>query len=297
MALWSRLRGKDWRRRKPLVAVVRLSGAIGISRAFRSGLTLASQAETLERAFTLKGVKAVALQINSPGGSAVQSHLLFRRIRALAEETSLPVYAFAEDVAASGGYMLALAADEIYADESSIIGSIGVLAAGFGFPKLLEKIGVERRVYTAGEHKMALDPFQPEKPEDVAHLKALQKDIHETFIGLVKQRRGEKIAEADTDLFSGAYWTGRRAEALGLIDGITDLRSKMRALYGDDVRLKLIAPRKGLFRRQMGVFHGAGAQTDLAAETFLRGGLLPPDFAWQLLEAAEERALWGRYGL
>ena len=176
----------------------------------------------------MRGAKAVAIQINSPGGSAVQSMLIYKRIRALAEEKGLKVYVFAEDVAASGGYLLALAGDEIYADPSSIIGSIGVITAGFGLDKLIEKIGVERRVYTAGDSKDKLDPFLPEKPEDVLRIKSLQRDVHATFIDLVKERRGAKIASASEDLFTGEFWSGKRALELGLIDGLGDLRSKMR---------------------------------------------------------------------
>src|SRR5262245_54020016 len=173
----------------PVVPVVRLTGAIGFSTPLKPGLTLAGSARSLERAFAYRRAKAVALLINSPGGSAVQSHLIYKRIRALAEEKTLPVIAFVEDVAASGGYMIACAADEIVADLSSIVGSIGVVGGSFGFPKLLDKIGVERRVYTSGERKVMLDPFLPENPDDVARLKAIQAEIHELFIALVKERR------------------------------------------------------------------------------------------------------------
>src|SRR5215831_13294109 len=181
----------------PIVPVVRLAGVIGVSTPLRPGLMLASIARQLERAFSVRKARAVTLLINSPGGSPVQSHLIYRRIRALAAEKKLPVIAFAEDVAASGGYMVACAADEIICDRSSIVGSIGVVGGSFGFPKLMEKLGVERRLYTSGERKAMLDPFLPEKPEDVKRIKAIQKDIHGHFIALVKNRRGPKLKGSD----------------------------------------------------------------------------------------------------
>ena len=195
----------------PVVPVVRLVRRRSAFRArCKPGLTLANVARSLERAFAMRNVRAVALSINSPGGSAAQSHLIHRRIRALADEKKLPVIAFVEDVAASGGYMIACAADEIVADPSSIVGSIGVVGGSFGFDKLIEKIGIERRLYTSGENKAMLDPFLPEKPEDVERLKALQREIHESFIALVKARRGAKLDSRETALFSGEYWTGQR---------------------------------------------------------------------------------------
>ena len=207
--------------------VVRLSGAIGISSPLKPGLTLANVARSLERAFAMRNVRAVALSINSPGGAAAQSHLIHRRIRALADEKKMPVIAFVEDVAASGGYMIACAADEIVADASSIVGSIGVVGGSFGFDKLIEKIGIERRLYTSGENKAMLDPFLPEKPEDVERLKAIQREIHESFIALVKERRGAKLDSRETALFSGAYWTGQRGLELGLVDAVGDLRTTL----------------------------------------------------------------------
>ena len=193
---------------RPVVAVVRLAGIIGPSQPLRGGLNLAAVAGPLEAAFSLKGAKAVALIVNSPGGSPVQSSLIYKRIRSLAEEKELPVYAFAEDVAASGGYMIACAADEIYADESSVIGSIGVVSAGFGFTGLIEKLGVERRVHTAGESKAMLDPFQPEKEEDVKRLETLQRDVHENFKKLVRDARGDRLKVDDPAIFSGEFWAG-----------------------------------------------------------------------------------------
>jgi signal peptide peptidase SppA len=262
----------------PIVAVVRLTGVIGPLGPWRAGLSLAGLAPTLERAFSLGGIKAVALAINSPGGSPVQSSLIAGRIRALAAEKKLPVFAFAEDVAASGGYWLATAADEIFADESSIIGSIGVISAGFGFQDLLERAGVERRIHTAGARKSMLDPFRPENAEDVARLEALQRDIHDGFKAQVRSRRGARLKGDDDTLFSGEFWTGRRALDLGLVDGIGDLRSVMRARFGEKVRLRVVGAPTGWLRRRLG----------LAA---------PEEWARGLLAAAEERALWARFGL
>src|SRR5438876_5245692 len=227
----------------PVVAVVRLDGVIG-PRQWRTALSLASHAAALDRAFAVKGLSAVALSINSPGGSPVQSALLFRRIRQLAEEKGVPVFAFAEDVAASGGYWLALAGDEIYAEEASLLGSIGVVTAGFGLARLIERFGIERRLHTAGERKSLLDPFLPEAPDDVTRLSALQQDIHLTFKEHVRRRRVGKIDAADETLFSGEVLTGRMALARGLIDWIGDLRSVLRARFGDNVRLVAIAPER-----------------------------------------------------
>lgn len=278
---------EKWTKSRPLVPVLRFSGPIGMSMPLKPGLTLTSAASAIEKAFSMRGAKAVAIQINSPGGSAVQSTLIYKRIRALAEEKDLKVYVFAEDVAASGGYMLACAGDEIYADESSIVGSIGVISATFGFPGLMEKIGVERRVYTAGANKDVLDPFLPEKPADVKRIKAIQQDVHEAFIDLVKGRRGEKITKSDKELFTGEFWSGKTALEFGLIDGLSDLRSKMREVYGEDVRFKLVAPSKSWFRRRQSV--SDGGRFDF--------GLWPDGLAADLISAVEARALWSRFGL
>ena len=269
----------------PLVPVVRLSGVIGLSTPLKPGLTLASVARPLERAFGMRKARAVALLINSPGGSPVQSHLIYRRIRQLAAEKNLRVIAFAEDVAASGGYMIACAADEIICDGSSIVGSIGVVGGSFGFAKLMEKLGIERRLYTSGEHKATLDPFLPENPEDVDRLKGVQREIHEGFIDLVKQSRGARLNGPETTLFSGEYWTGSSAVALGLADGIGDLRSVMRERFGEDVATPLISPpRSWLGRPQAGV---AALQ-----HLYRQDGL-----AQEMISALEERAIWSRYGL
>jgi serine protease SohB len=274
-----------FRRDIPVVPVVRLSGVIGFSTPLRPGLTISSVARPLERAFAWRNAKAVALVINSPGGSAVQSHLIFQRIRQLAEEHSRPVIGFVEDVAASGGYMIACATDEIICDTSSILGSIGVVGGTFGFAGLIEKLGIERRLYTAGERKAMLDPFLPEKPDDVARLKSIQQDIHEGFIALVKGRRGPALKGGE-ELFSGEYWAGRKAVELGLADRVGDLRSSLRERYGDSVATPLIAGERGWFGRQrpgIGGFFG-----DLVGR---------PGFAEEIVSAVEARALWARYGL
>src|SRR5246127_2990008 len=217
---WLDLLPARFRRGSTVVPVVRLSGVIGAVTPLRQGMTLAGVARMLERAFSMRNAKAVALLINSPGGSPVQSRQIYLRIRQLAAEKKLPVLVFVEDVAASGGYMIACAGDEIFCDPSSILGSIGVVGASFGFQELIKKLGIERRLYTAGEHKAMLDPFLPENRDDVARLKKLQREIHDDFIALVKSRRAGKLAGAEDDLFSGAYWTGRRALELGLVDAI-----------------------------------------------------------------------------
>jgi signal peptide peptidase SppA len=274
-------------KRAPVVPVLRFSGAIGAVTPLRPGITLSTSASAIEKAFSMRGAKAVAIQINSPGGSPVQSMLIYTRIRALAAEKGLKVYVFAEDVAASGGYLLALAGDEIYADQSSIVGSIGVITATFGLNELIHRIGVQRRVYTAGESKDTLDPFLPEKPEDVERIKALQSDVHASFIDLVKARRGSRLDKADVNLFTGEFWSGKKALELGLIDGVADLRTKMRELYGDEVRLKLVAPSTSWFRRKRSIFAEGGV---------LDFGFSPGGLAADLISAIEARALWSRFG-
>jgi serine protease SohB len=269
----------------PVVPVVRLAGVIGFSTPLKPGLTLANIGRALERAFGMRKVRAVALAINSPGGSPVQSHLIYRRIRQLADERRRPVIAFAEDVAASGGYMIACAADEIICDASSIVGSIGVVGGSFGFAKLLDKLGIERRLYTSGEHKAMLDPFLPEKPDDVERLKSVQREMHEGFIDLVKRSRGDRLKGPEKTLFSGEYWTGRKAVELGLADGIGDLRSSLRERFGEDVVTPLVSGGRGWFRRPQ-------PAVESLDPLMLRSGL-----AEELISALEARALWARYGL
>ena len=276
-----------FRRDVPVVPVVRLSGVIGAVTPLRPGLTLAGIAKTLERAFATRHAKAVALVINSPGGSPVQSRQIYLRIRQLAEEKTLPVLVFVEDVAASGGYMIACAGDEIFCDPSSILGSIGVVGGSFGFQELIKRIGVERRLYTAGEHKAMLDPFLPEDPGDVARLKALQRQIHDIFIALVKDSRGARLSGTE-DLFTGEYWAGETSVSLGLADGIGDIRSTLRARYGEKVLTPVIAPASGMLSGLLGRRSpGAGA---LAAFDGMAG--LPDD----LISALETRAIWAKFG-
>jgi serine protease SohB len=277
---------KRFRRDRPVVPVVRLQGVIGFGTPLRPGLSLAGVARMLDKAFAMKNALAVALAINSPGGSPVQSHLIFRRIRELAEEKKRKVIVFVEDAAASGGYMIACAGDEIVADPHSIVGSIGVVGGTFGFTKLIDKIGIERRLYTSGDHKAMLDPFLPEDPGDVERLKKLQREIHDGFIALVKSRRGGKLNGPENDLFSGEYWTGTRGLELGLVDAIGDLRGSLRERFGDKVVTPLITAERGwLGRRVAGV---AGAA--------LTPGL-PAGLAEDMISALEARALWARYGL
>ncbi len=272
----------------PTVAVLRLAGPIGQLGPLRGGLSIMRLASLIERAFAMPQVKAVALAINSPGGSATQSALIAKRIRDHSREKKVPVIAFCEDVAASGGYWLACAADEIYADANSIVGSIGVIAASFGFPDLLRKMGVERRVHAAGERKAMLDPFRPEDAEDVERLQAIQRQIHENFIDWVRERRGDRLKGGDGELFSGEFWIGQRAVELGLVDGIDDLRGAMRRRFGDQVRLRPVISDTRLLRRWLGLPRGA---SDFAA------GGLSIGWADELIAAVEARALWSRYGL
>ena len=281
----ARLVPRRFRTDIPVVPVVRLTGVIGIVTPLRPGLLLSTIARSLERAFDARQARAVALVINSPGGSPSQSHLIFRRIRQLAEEKHLPVLAFVEDVGASGGYMLACAADEIICNEFSIVGSIGVVGASFGFHELIEKVGIERRLYTAGDRKAMLDPFLPEKPDDVKRIKAIQQDIHEHFIALVKERRGSKLKGSDKTLFSGEFWTAQKAIELGLADSIGDLRSVLRERFGEKVHTPLVSADRSLFGRRL---PGIGL-----ADAVVR----QPGLADDLISALEIRALWGRYGL
>ncbi len=283
--LISRLLPRSMRPEGVTIPVIRLHGTIATGGSqFQPRLSLASAAGLIEKAFAFKDAPAVAISINSPGGSPVQSRLIHRRIRDLAKEKNKQVLVFVEDVAASGGYMIAAAGDEIVADPSSLVGSIGVISASFGFVDLMKKVGVERRVYTAGSNKSVLDPFKPEKKDDVARLKALQLDIHRTFIDLVKERRGPRLKD-DPDLFTGLFWTGSGALELGLVDALGDMRSFLKARYGAKTQLKLITQPRGLFGR-LSPFNVRGDGARIAAAA-VEGGL----------DALAEREMWARYGL
>lgn len=275
--------------RRPTIPVLRFSGPIGMATPLRPGLSLATAAAAIERAFELSKTPVVAIVINSPGGSPVQSSLIYKRVRQLAEEKGKTVHVFCEDLAASGGYYLAVAGDHIWADASSIVGSIGVISASFGLDRAIKRFDIERRVYTSGEHKGSLDPFQPENPDDVARLKSIQRDVHDVFIGVVKERRAGRLKGPDAELFTGAFWSGPKALDLGLVDGIADVRSKMRELYGDKVRLKPVPLAAGgllsRLRRMptLGWMRGSGEA----------GATLCED----VISTLEARALWSRFGL
>lgn len=272
----------------PVVPVLRLSGVIGAVTPLRPGLTLAGIAKMLERAFAMRNAKAVALVINSPGGSPVQSRQIYLRIRQLATEKKLPVLVFVEDVAASGGYMIACAGDEIFCDPSSIVGSIGVVGGSFGLQDLIKKIGIERRLYTAGDHKAMLDPFLPENPDDVARLKKIQREIHALFISLVKDSRGTRLKAPDDVLFTGEYWAGDTAIGLGLADAIGDLRTILRARFGEEVVTPVVMPPSGMLGGLLGR-RAPGASS--------MGGLGWSGLAEDVISAVETRAIWARFGL
>lgn len=277
----ARLPIRRFRDPAPVVTVLRLHGIIGGQGPRNSGLTLAKLEKFIDRAFETRHLKSVVLSINSPGGSPVQSGLIAGRIRQLAEEKNVPVVAFAEDVAASGGYWLACAADEIFADANSIIGSIGVISAGFGFPNVLERLGIERRVHTSGQRKGMLDPFQPEVPEDIARLKSIQTDMHTSFKNYVRERRGEKITAPDAEVFEGDFWTGNQALSLGLVDGLGDVRSVMRKSYGERVKIRISNPTSGgLLRRWL-----------------TPGSSNSEDKISSLLSVFDSWAQWKRFGL
>jgi signal peptide peptidase SppA len=276
-------------RRGPVVPVLRFAGLIGMATPLRPGLALASVAGAIEKAFSVSKLPSVAVVVNSPGGSPVQSHLIFSRIRQLAAERQKRVYVFCEDVAASGGYFLALAGDEIYADPSSIIGSIGVISSSFGFDKLIERHGIERRIHTSGKDKGALDPFQPERPQDVERLQQLQKSVHDVFISIVKERRGGRLQGPQEEVFSGTFWSAAKAQEFGLIDGLADLRSKMQQLHGTKVRLRAIPMAPAGLLSRLRRFPGIRPARD--------GLAFPVSFADELLSTLEARALWSRFGL
>jgi serine protease SohB len=286
MIQWlARLVPRRYRSDIPVVPVVRISGVIGVVTPLRPGVLLSTVARTLDRAFEMPRARAVALIINSPGGSPSQAHLIYRRIRQLADEKHIPVLAFVEDVGASGGYMLACAADEIICDQYSIVGSIGVVGGTFGFTGLMDKLGIERRLYTSGDRKVMLDPFLPERPDDVKRIKTIQKDIHEHFIALVKTRRGGKLNGSDKALFSGEFWTAEKAIELGLADRMGDLRSTLRERFGEKVYTPLISAERSLLGRRLPSINFADA---IAGH---------PGLADDLISALEVRAIWSRYGL
>ncbi|MEP1210051.1 MAG: S49 family peptidase [Rhizobiaceae bacterium] len=283
-----KLRAK-WGSDDTVIPVVKLSGAIADGgSALRPSLNLGSCAMRLEKAFETKGTPAVAIVVNSPGGSPVQSRLIHQRIRSLAAEHKKRVHVFVEDAAASGGYMIACAGDDITADPSSIVGSIGVISASFGFVDAIDKLGVKRRVYTAGQNKSVLDPFLPEKKADIARLKELQLEIHEIFIDLVKKSRGDRLVE-HKDMFTGLFWTGGKAKELGLVDEIGDLQSSLRAKYGEKTKVKLIEPKRGLFGNKVAA--GVSSLTELDGEALAAGA------ASGIITATEEKLLWNRLGL
>lgn len=246
----------------------------------RGSLCLSKLEKALDAAFEPDDLKAVAITVNSPGGSPVQSRLIHDRIRALAEEKEVPVYTFVEDVGASGGYILAIAGDEIFADESSIIGSIGVISGGFGFPELIAKLGVERRVYTAGNNKSQLDPFAPEKEQDLERIQTMLDELHRIFIDLVKRRRSDKLSENDA-IFSGEFWPAEMAKNLGLIDQIGECRSVLKARFGKDVEIKKISAEEKSFISKM---LGKGPEN------------MPLLDADNVMSSLEKRALWARFG-
>ncbi|MDA9687698.1 S49 family peptidase [Candidatus Pelagibacter sp.] len=262
-------------KKKKIVAHIKLNGVIGNAGKFKQGIDFSGQEETIEKAFSLKKGRAVAITINSPGGSPVQSHLIYKFIRAQAKKNKKKVIVFAEDVAASGGYLIACAGDEIYANSSSIIGSIGVIYSSFGFTELIKKIGVERRVHTAGKNKSSLDPFQEEKAEDIERLKNIQLDLHKDFIKVVEESRGVKLKKDGIELFSGEFWAGSKAKELGLVDGLGNANEILKEKFGDDVVIKKFEKTKGWLSKKLS---SSSNQVD------------------QLANILEERSIWQRYG-
>ena len=262
-------------KKKKIVAHIKLNGVIGNAGKFKQGIDFSGQEEIIQKAFSLKKAKAVAITINSPGGSPVQSHLIYRFIRELATKNKIKVIVFAEDVAASGGYLIACAGDEIYANSSSIIGSIGVIYSSFGFTELIKKIGIERRVHTAGKNKSSLDPFQEEKIEDIERLKKIQLDLHKDFIQVVEESRGSKLKKGEIELFSGEFWAGSKAKDLGLVDGLGNANEILKEKFGEDVVIKKFEKSKGWLNKKLS---SSSNQMD------------------QFVSILEERSIWQRYG-
>ena len=265
-------------KKKKIIPHIRLSGVIGNAGKFRQGLDFSGQEEIIKKAFSIKKSPAVAITVNSPGGSPVQSHMIYKLIREQAKENKKKVIVFAEDVAASGGYLIACAGDEIYANQSSIIGSIGVIFSSFGFKDLIKKIGVDRRVYTAGKNKSTLDPFVEEKQEDVERLKKIQLDLHSDFIKIVKQSRGDKIKDPEkNNIFTGEFWAGSVALKLGLIDGIGNADQVLREKFGEKAIIKKFEKQKGFLAKKL------SSSIDGQLEN--------------IIENLEEKSLWQRFGL
>ncbi len=262
-------------KKKKIVAHIKLNGVIGNVGKFKQGIDFSGQEETIEKAFSLKKAKIVAITINSPGGSPVQSHLIYKFIRSQAKKNKKKVIVFAEDVAASGGYLIACSGDEIYANSSSIIGSIGVIYSSFGFTELIKKIGVERRVHTAGKNKSTLDPFLDEKAEDIERLKTIQLDLHKDFIKVVEESRGSKLNKTDIELFSGEFWSGSKAKELGLIDGVGNANEVLKEKFGENVVIKKFEKSKGWLGKKLS---SSSNQID------------------QLVNILDERSIWQRYG-
>jgi len=264
------------------IAVVNLSGVIGKGGKIDQGINIENVNPILEKAFETKGAKAIAINVNSPGGSPVQSELIYTRIKELSVEKKIPVFTFAQDVAASGGYFILLAGEEIFAHNASIVGSIGVISAGFGFEDLIKKIGVERRIYAQGKNKAVLDPFSPENPESIEILKSAQRDVFESFKDLVRQNRKEKLKESDDYLFNGAFWSGKKAAELGLVDAIGDMRNVMKNKFGEKVKFINIEPKKKGFIKEL-----------LSNKV----GEFNSNLAGNLINKIEEKGVWGRFGL
>ena len=263
-------------KKKKIIPHIKLTGVIGNVGKFKQGIDYSGQEEILKKAFSIKKAQAIAITINSPGGSPVQSHLIYKFIREQAKKNKKKVIVFAEDVAASGGYLIACAGDEIYANSSSIIGSIGVIYSSFGFKDLIQKIGVQRRVYTAGKNKSTLDPFLEEKPEDIDRLKKIQLELHQDFIDVVEKSRGSKLKkDTGTELFSGEFWSGRKAKDLGLIDGIGNAEQILREKFGEDIIVKKFEKSKGWLAKKLS---SSDEHTD------------------KLISILEERSIWQRYG-
>jgi signal peptide peptidase SppA len=263
-------------KKKKIVPHIKLNGIIGSAGKFKQGLDFSGQEEIISKAFSTKKATSVAITINSPGGSPVQSHLIYNFIRQQAKKNKKKVLVFVEDVAASGGYLIACAGDEIYANSSSIVGSIGVIYSSFGFTELIKKIGVERRVHTAGKNKSTLDPFLDEKKEDIERLKNIQLDLHKDFIDLVEKSRGTKLKKSEVELFSGEFWSGNKAKALGLIDGIGDANQILKEKFGEDVVIKKFEKSKSWLSKKLSSSN---------------------DRVDQLTNILEERSIWQRYGL